>query len=67
MDTSKPIPHSEMENTGETAVKMIRCPGCGHVLPEDDLRAQIEHMEENHPEIIALRLRGIEHLVVRDD
>ena len=49
-----------MENTGAAEARTISCPGCGHKLPEDDLRAQ---MEANHPEIIAERLRGIEHLV----
>ena len=56
-----------MENTGAAEARTISCPGCGHKLPEDDLRAQIAHMEANHPEIIAERLRGIEHLVARDD
>lgn len=63
MTTSKPVPLSRAE---EEAAKMIRCPGCDCVLPKDDLHAQIMHMEENHPDIIAERLRGIEHLVARD-
>lgn len=38
--------------------EMLQCPGgCGVELPEDDLRAQIEHMEQNHPEIIKERLQ----------
>ncbi len=67
MSTSQPTLHPGMENTGAAEARTIPCPGCGHRLPEDDLRAQIAHMEENHPEIIAERLRGIEHLVARDD
>lgn len=35
---------------------MIKCPGCEDRLPEDDLQAQREHMEQFHPEIIAKRL-----------
>lgn len=34
----------------------IQCPGCDLKLPEDDVRAQQEHMEREHPEIIAERL-----------
>ncbi len=38
---------------------LIQCPGgCGLELPEDDFRAQKEHMEKNHPEIIAERLQN---------
>ncbi|MDD5165558.1 MAG: hypothetical protein PHG25_03450 [Candidatus Pacebacteria bacterium] len=36
---------------------MLKCPGCELLLPEDDLSAQIRHMEECHPEIIASRHR----------
>lgn len=35
----------------------IKCPGCDLELPEDDLGAQVEHMEQNHPEIIIQRLK----------
>lgn len=32
-----------------------RCPGCPVTLPVDDLAAQREHMEREHPEIVAAR------------
>lgn len=67
MNTSQPTPHPGTEDTGAAEVRTIPCPGCGQRLPEDDLRAQIAHMEANHPDIIAKRLEGIEHLVARDD
>jgi len=35
----------------------VKCPECPLELPEDDLRAQIAHMEKFHPEIITARLR----------
>ena len=37
--------------------RMVKCPGCGHELPEEDVHAQIAHMESRHPDIIADRLR----------
>jgi len=38
--------------------EMLKCPGGGGLeLPEDDLQAQVEHMEQNHPEIIKERLQ----------
>ena len=39
-------------------IVMIKCPGCGLELPENDLEAQVKHMEEKHPDIIAERLRS---------
>jgi hypothetical protein len=38
--------------------KLTKCPGCDLELPEGDVRAQKEHMEEHHPEIIAERLEN---------
>ncbi len=37
--------------------EMIKCPECEHELPEDDLQGQVEHMEQNHPEVIEKRLK----------
>lgn len=34
---------------------MIQCPGCSVELPEQDIAAQREHMEREHPEIVAER------------
>jgi hypothetical protein len=35
---------------------LIACPGgCGLELPEDELRAQAEHMVIEHPEIVEQR------------
>lgn len=31
--------------------EMIKCPGCDLELPEDDVRAQVRHMQQKHPEI----------------
>ena len=44
--------------TGE--VNMIECPalGCDVRLPEHDIKAQREHMESEHPEIIRERLEA---------
>lgn len=39
--------------------ELIECPGCDVRLPKDDLHAQIAHMEEHHPDVIAERLRGL--------
>lgn len=36
----------------------MTCPGCDLELPEEDLRAQVEHMEAEHPEIVAARLEA---------
>ena len=36
---------------------VIKCPGCSVELPKDDLRAQVAHMEQFHPDIIEQRLR----------
>lgn len=44
--------------SNSTNIKMIKCPGCADELPENDLRAQMQHMEKNHPEIINQRLKG---------
>lgn len=33
-----------------------KCPGCDLKLPPDDMRAQVDHIQEFHPEIIAKRL-----------
>ena len=38
---------------------MIKYPGCDLELPENDPEAQIKHMEEKHPNIIAERLRSV--------
>lgn len=35
---------------------MVKCPGCGLEMDEDDLRRQVGHMKEKHPEIVAERL-----------
>lgn len=45
---------------------MSACPGCGVEISDEDLHAQVEHMEAHHPEIIRERLEraGFE---VRDD
>lgn len=40
-----------------TDTRMVQCPGCDLKLPADDGRAQVRHMEENHPEIYEKRLR----------
>ncbi len=37
----------------------IKCPGCDLQLPEDDLNAQVQHMEQFHPEIIGERHRKV--------
>lgn len=37
--------------------KLIKCPGCDLLLSESDGQGQVNHMTENHPEIIAERLR----------
>jgi len=37
--------------------KMVKCPGCSLEFPEDDLHAQMRHMDEVHPDIIAQRLK----------
>lgn len=44
-------------------VQYIQCPGCCLELPADDTDAQVAHMEEYHPEIIAQRLHdeGLHH------
>jgi len=42
--------------------KMIKCPGCDLMLPEDDLQAQVEHMDEFHPDIVAKRLEEVDRL-----
>ena len=39
--------------------KMIKCPECPVELPEGSLRAQIDHMETNHPDVIVRRLKEI--------
>ena len=36
---------------------MIKCSHCSLKLPESDLRSQINHMENFHPEAIFGRLR----------
>lgn len=36
---------------------MVKCPGCSLELPENDLAAQMTHMDKYHPEIIAQRRR----------
>jgi hypothetical protein len=35
--------------------KMLLCPGCDLLLPEDDLRAQVDHMTQMHGDIVAAR------------
>lgn len=57
MDTTE-TPRSETEGAGTTATEMIQCPGCELMLPRDDLRAQMEHMETYHLDIIQARLNG---------
>ena len=39
--------------------KMVKCPGCDLMLPREDLRALMEHVDRNHPEIITERRRGL--------
>ncbi len=41
--------------------ELIKCPACNIKLPKKDLHAQIAHMEEHHPDVIAERLRDIDH------
>lgn len=36
---------------------LIKCPGCDKMLPENNARAQVQHMEVRHPDIINNRLR----------
>jgi hypothetical protein len=36
--------------------ELEKCPGCNLMLPQDDLRLQVAHVEQAHPEIIAERL-----------
>lgn len=38
--------------------KLIKCPGCNVRLPENDLQAQMRHMDEFHSDIIADRRRA---------
>jgi hypothetical protein len=47
--------------------RLIKCPECPVKLPENSLRALIDHMEANHPETIARHLReiGLPHLAER--
>jgi hypothetical protein len=47
--------------------EMIKCPECPVKLPENSLRALIDHLETDHPETIARRLReiGLPHLAER--
>jgi hypothetical protein len=33
----------------------VKCPGCELELPEDDIRAQIAHMNAAHPDLVAKR------------
>ena len=42
--------------------KMIKCPGCDLMLPEDDTKAQVAHMDEFHPDIVAKRREEAERL-----
>ena len=44
------------ENKEDSDEDTIKCPACDVRLPKNDLRAQIAHMEQNHPEIIIQRL-----------
>ena len=37
--------------------KMIKCPECPVEFSEDDLPAQMSHMDKNHPALIAQRRR----------
>ncbi len=41
----------------EKSEDTIKCPKCEVKLPKKDLRAQVAHMNENHPEEVARRLR----------
>ena len=34
----------------------MKCPSCDVVLPDDDYRAQSEHMTSMHPEVIEERM-----------
>jgi ribosomal protein S26 len=42
----------------QTETKMVKCPGCGLELPENDVQAQVQHMESAHPNIIGERHRA---------
>ena len=44
--------------------RMVKCPKCPVELPAGARRAQFDHTEANHPEIIARRLEelGLPHL-----
>lgn len=46
--------HSDRQKQPE----MVKCPGCSVEFPKDDLRAQMDHMDRNHPEIIDQRRRA---------
>ena len=37
---------------------LSKCPGCDVQLLADDLRAQVAHMQDAHPEIIQARLEA---------
>lgn len=41
-------------------VPTIQCPGCDTRMPSDDGWAQKLHMETEHPEIVAERLKELE-------
>ena len=43
-------------STSETP-GLVRCPGCELALPAGNPRAEIAHLQERRPEIIAGRLR----------
>jgi len=47
---------ADEENKEDSNKGTIKCPGCDVRLPEDDIRAQMDHMDKNHPEIIKQRL-----------
>ncbi len=36
---------------------LLKCPACDLELPEDDLRAQSQHLQAEHPDLIDQRRR----------
>ena len=43
----------------EKSSELIKCPGCDTMLPKNDIDAQVAHMDEFHPDIIAQRRKGL--------
>jgi hypothetical protein len=52
------VPHHVVPADLPPDVPLAQCPACGLELPVDDSRAQIAHMEAEHPDLIQERLRA---------